>query len=34
MNGVVGFAVFMIVMIVAFVVAGYGYARGWWWRDR
>lgn len=33
MSGVVGFAVFLIVMIVAFIVAAYGYTHGWWMRD-
>jgi hypothetical protein len=33
-NGAVGFAVFVIMLEVAYLVAGYGYGRGWWWRDR
>lgn len=33
MNGTVGFAVFVVFLIVAFVVAGWGYSRGWWMRD-
>lgn len=33
MNGVVGLAVFVIVMFLAYVIAGLGYACGWWMRD-